>query len=530
MWPCRGLRGACVIAGLWLGDPTSARAGGADPLRLGGIVPQGPATTGVTALHHNPAMLGGMRSSAFHASLDGTLGHDTWRRNAIDARTGEPTGGLGPAATLVNGGVHYFLGASFYFDPIAVGVGIYDLGSDFRTDSTTALRYHLAPARGRPCLRVGDACPPRSGAIRYRHDVTFALAYDGGVFQLGIGVHLPMVRERFAFDEDSALSAASSEQSACTRNEDPACAERVGFKGWTQWIPRGGNPPGFDAALSFGGAVELAGGNVTLGARYRTFPLRRAGEVALSGIALVCRPDPTSADGASAVAGCSSAQPIRASLRERLPQELAVGGSFVLGRARLWRVDLNLFWRDLCQGGALRDRCPHSQGQTLRLVGLDRRAFVLPELRRYSGAQDVYGIDAWASYRARSRATVVLGAHGSTAAVRSSASTPANPGGARLGLSAGARIRVRERGRSRAALLLVPGYAIDLALPHRIRPSHAAFSPSAAADFVASGGDINSPGAAAVLAGRARPSNAGSAFGMLHTFSLAVLWGDAHAE
>jgi len=497
-------------------------------LRLGGVRPQGPATPSVTALHHNPAMLATIRRAAFHVAVTGIAEQQIVRRNAIDPGTGEPLGEFGSRTSLLQPGFDYFIGGSLHFDPVAIGVGIYSLGTTMRIASADPLRYHLAPDPDRGCLRIGLAvCPPNGGQVSYRHDLTAAVAYDGGPFQLGVGVHFPMVRERFAFDEDTSLGSQGTTESGCRDKEDPACAERVGFKGWTRWIAPDGAPPGFDAAITVGVAVELLNDTIGIGARYRTFPLRRRGEVALAGVALVCRPDAEATAGdTSGVPLCSAASPIDAALRERLPQELALGAAFKLGRARGWRLDLNLYWLDLCQGGVARDSCADDGGQVLRLVGLDRRAFALPEFTRHRGLQDVYGLDAYVTYRARAQTFIIVAGHGSTAAVRRDATHVGSVNGAKLGLSAGATIRLPTGPRSRVSLVLTPGYGLDVTLPRRVTPSRAAYSPAAAADFAAADGDINAAGADEVLAGLARSTNAGRYFGLTHSFSLALSWGD----
>jgi len=526
-WARLGLALGVTLA-LW---SVSSSVGATPPqaTRLGGIGPQGPAAYAVTALHHNPAMLAALRGTAFHISLTGTLEQQRVRRNAIDPESGEPVSGLQSPSSLLHPGVGFFAGASFYFDPVALGVGIYEIGSSYRLTGASPLRYHMAEDPDIGCLRVGlRACKPNGGSVSYRHDLTFALAYDGGLFQLGAAVHFPMVRERFAFDNDTSLGAGSSNAGDCATREDPGCAERVGFKGWTQWIAQDGAPPGFDAALTFGASTQLAQGIVRLGARYRTFPLRRGGEVALGGVGLVCRPDPVPGAELRGIRSCTDASPISAQLRERLPQEFALGGAFLLGRGRFWQLDFNAYWLDLCQGGSWLGDCPDRGAQVLRLVGLDRRAFVLSEFQRFRGLQDVFGLDVYASWRERPRAAFLFGGHLSSPPTRPGAATAALPDGIRLGASFGARIRLRER--SRIPLWLEPGYGIDVTVPRIVRRSDAAFSPTAATQFAASGGDINAEGADLVLDGRARPTNAGRYFGALHTFTLAVLWGEAAGQ
>jgi hypothetical protein len=526
--PSGSVAASTLALGLTLGLTISgaAQAAPGQAQRLGGIEPQGPASRAVTALHHNPAMLAAIPGTAVHASVGATVEQQRIRRNAIDPTTGEPLPELGSATSLGNLGGSYFAGASVYFDPIAVGVGIYDLGSRYRLTSANPLRYHLAPDPDPGCLRLGlERCPPNGGAVSQRHDLTTALAWNGGRVKLGAALHLPVVRERFAFDNDTALDPSSDATSAqCPDKEDPACAERVGFKGYTQWFPRNGAPAGFDFAITVGAAIGLANDTITLGARYRSPPLRRGGEVLLGGVGLVCRPDAEVAvegEQGDGVPPCELAAPVGATLRQRLPQEVAVGGSFLLGPSRQWRLDLDLYWMDLCPGGLRATQCPSGGAQTLRLIGLDRQSFVLPEFSRFRGASDLYGLDVFARYRAQINLFVLAAAHVASPAVRRSATTAAQDEGWRLGTSVGVRLRL-----PRADVVLVPGYGLDFLLPRRVTPADALFSPAAATAFESGSGDINAPGAAGVLEGRGRPTNAGRYFGMLHTLSFAVMWGE----
>jgi hypothetical protein len=222
-----------------------------------------------------------------------------------------------------------------------------------------------------------------------------------------------------------------------------------------------------------------------------------------------------------AVPPCALATPVGATLRQRLPQEAAVGGSFLLGPSRQWRLDLNLYWMDLCAGGARATRCEHGGAQTLRLIGLDRQSFVLPEFSRFRGASDLYGLDVFARYRAQINLFVLAAAHVASPAVRRSEHSAAQDEGWRVGTSVGVRLRL-----PRVDLVLVPGYGLDVLLPRRVEPGEAMFSPAAATAFESGSGDINAPGAAGVLDGRGRPTNAGRYFGMLHTLSFALLWGE----
>ncbi len=504
----------------------SAHAAPGQAIRLGGVEAQGPATRAVTAIHHNPAMLAALGGTA--VTVSGSVGADQIRarRYVPDPSTGAPTNALDAPVSILNPAASYFLGASVYFDPVALGVGVYDLGTRYRTASADPLRFQLAPDPDR-CIRFGvNVCPPDGGAARARQDITVALALSRGNLDFGVAVHFPRLRERFAFDNDTELTPAPEEipTARCDDKEDPLCTERVGFKGWNRWIPRNGSVPGLDAALTFGMAVHLRRDTITLGARYRTFPLRRAGELALDGVALVCRPtvDPADGLGQDIVPPCELAEPVRASLRERLPQEVALGASFVLGRSRLWRVDANLFWLDLCPGGLRPGQCGGRDAQTLRLVGLDRNSFVPPEFTRFRGAQDLYGLEVFGSYKVRSNVALLMQSSLNSPSVRRGALSAGVGEGWRFGMGGGARFRVGSNN-----VLLSPGYAFDLFLPNNVRPERAQLDPTAATDFADSGGDLNAKGADAFLDGRARPTNAARYFGQIHVLTLTLSWGEA---
>lgn len=523
-----------TAAGLVMGWPTAARAAPGDATRLGGMEGQGPASRAITALHHNPAMLGALGGSEAMLSFSGGIDQLWVRRHETgsDPATGLPVtlDGLADRTYLSNPVIGYFAGASFYADPVAFGLGVYDLGSRYRFYSGAPLRYHLAPdPQLRPqapvgqraaggCIALGLArCPPDGGHVEYRQDITAAIAWNTGPVQLGAGVHFPIVRTRFAVDNDVALST-DPITAECDGFEDPRCTERVGFKGWTQWIPRAAGKPGFDVALTLGIAATLPGDRITLGARYRTFALRSRGRVTQSGVGIVCRPDdfPETND---RVDSCDAIEAVDATLESQVPQEIALGGSFVLGPSKLWRVDTNLYWIDLCPGGVAPGRCETNGSQVLRLIGADRDSFVGQEFTRYRGRQDVYGVDVYTSYRARSTLAAIFAGHFSSPAVRPEAVTAADNQAWRIGLSGGISLRLRQ-----SDFLLIPGYGLDVYLPVHIRPGIAAFDPAAGLEFERAGGDLNAPRADAVLAGRGRPSNAGRYFGLVHTLSLAMRW------
>lgn len=520
---------AAVISGLAGMAPRIVAAAPGQSTRLNVAEAQGPATRGLTALHHNPAMLAGMPGTRVQAGMAGGLDQRWIRRQPVDAG-GIPGGALAGRESLLNPTSGYFIAASFYFEPFALGFGANDVGSQYNLQSSESLRWHLAPEPDRLALLCrgndSDACRVNGGAAASRTDFSLAVAWNIlASLRIGVGVHLPRLRSRFAYDYSRALARTTgvAEEGRCVGVESPACAERLGFAGLTRWLPsRDGRPGGFDLALTFGLAVDLTE-RVTLGLRYRTRPLLNGGDYVLAGKAAVCRPNETEAGG-TAVQPCSVTTPIDATLREGGAREAALGVAAVLGRAKLWRIDTNLYWLDLCHDsrdgvGVL--RCGDPGDQRLSLVGLDRDSVLLPETVRYRGHADVFGFDAYTTYRVRSNVAVMLGSHASSPATRRAALSAAGSDGWRFGLSLGATLRVRQ-----SNFQVVPGYAFDLYVPTTVSASRAAFDPAAAASFNERGGDLNTPEAALVLAGRGRPSNAGRYSGAVHTFMFGLRWSE----
>ena len=243
----------------------------------------------------------------------------------------------------------------------------------------------------------------------------------------------------------------------------------------------------------------------------------------LAGKATVCRPDEMEL-GAGELQPCSVAQPIDATLREGGGREAALGAAAVLGRSKLWRLDGNLYWLDLCHDN--RDgigilKCGDPGNQRLSLVGLDRDSVLLPETTRYRGRSDVFGVDAYTSYRARSNLAIMVGGHFSSPVTRRAALSAAGSDSWRFGVSVGTTLRIAQ-----SNFQIIPGYAFNLFVPTTVRAGRAAFNPSAAAAFQASGGDLNTPEAERVLAGQGRPSNAGRYTGTVHTFMVGLRWSE----
>lgn len=488
-------------------------------VRLGGVEAQGPASRSITALHHNPAMLAGLGGTGVHMSASTGL-DQRWVRRAQDM-------GLGPRISLINPTVEYFVGGNLSLDPVALGVGLYTLGNEFHLNSANTLRYHLAPELDVPpllCDGTTDSCPLNGGASTIRTDLSFALAWNVlSTLKIGATLHLPRLRMRFAYDNSTELGQ-NTESGApqCSTVEDPNCAERLGFRGVTRWLPgTSTRPSGIDLVLTLGVAYDVTR-RVTLGVRFRTRPLLNGGEIAVAGAGLTCSPTDDE-DSPASVPRCSVAPTVDAFVTQRMPREAAFGAAFVLGRSKQWHLDSNLYWIDLCtdvlgEGSGIRS-CANPGLQRINLINRDPGSSLLPETIRYRGYQDIFGLDLFTTYQMRSNIALTFAGHTSSPAVRRSAMSPGNGDGWRVGLSFGAILRIRH-----SNFQLIPGYGVDLFPPTTV--DDAAFDPDAGEQFLNALSDLNSGVAETVLEGRARPSNAGRYTGMVHTFSLALRWAE----
>lgn len=547
-----GLAGA--IACFALARPAAAGPGVAN--RLAGASAQGPASSSVTGIYHNPAMLGTLPGVSFETSLRSGVDHLSVRRFGIDT-SGEPIDASARPVHLINPVFDYFIGASFLLDPIAIGAAVHTFDPRFRYNSDASLNYHLIANHDLGCRFANDrVCPPmrKGGMIEMRTDFDIALAWNALHFMsVGATLHFPRQRSYLARDVDSVLTGAAEDTGCDPRSasvENPACVERLSFRGNTRlrWFGLNQKPSTrLDFALTLGLAFSIRN-RATLGIRYRTQPLLNGGKTTLNGEAAVCVPEPAATE-LSSLSTCETATPVEATLTERLPRELAIGAAIDLGN---WKLDSNFYWIDRCPGA--RDDhggCHGRDARELELVGLDEDASTLPETTLYRGMRDVFGAELWARYRLDDliganlpyyrvlcsggredmdegcvpRVDLLLGGGFNSPGVRPSALTPAHSDGWTILATLGTSFNLPGRN---GTWSLIPAYGVDFLLPTRIGPGGVspAFRPSAALAFEASGADLNSPSADAVLQGRGLPTNAAIYTGAVHTISFAVRWSE----
>jgi hypothetical protein len=527
--------------------------------RLAGADAQGPATESVTAIYHNPAMLGSLSGLHFQTTLRGGVDHLSVRRFAIGT-DGRPVDQLGAWPQIANPVFDYFVGISFLLDPIAIGAAVHTFDSRYRIYGNQELRYHFAPEEDLGCgSDRSRVCPDlrKGGTMEMRTDVDVALAWNPLDFlSFGATVHVPRSRTYFARDVDSTLTGVNEDAGcdpASASVENPICAERLAFRGNTRlrWFGLQPNGSRLDIALTLGAAFVIRN-KVTLGIRYRTQPLLNGGRITLHGKAAVCVPN-SAAEERSDLPSCSTAGAIDATMTETLPRELAIGFATSLGN---WQLDSNLYWIDRCPGFDPSGACNGDDSRGLRLTGLDQDASTLPDSTIYRGFKDIFGAELWTRYRmddiiganlpwnrtlcsgkeavdpkTRRRARCIprmdllIGAGFNSPGVKPGALTAALNDGWTVMTTLGTSFNLPTRN---GTWSLVPSYGIDLMVPTRVGPGGATpmYDPAAGIAFEQAGADINSSSANAVLQGRALPTNAAIYTGAVHSILFALRWSE----
>lgn len=520
--------------------PSAVNATPGQARRLSGVEAQGPATASVTALHHNPALLSRLPGINILSSISSGAEIVRARRFAVDD-AGLPTATLGDSTSVTQPAFGYFVGASFMLDPIAVGFGAYSLGNTYRPQSAAPFRYHLADDPNYGCrIDSAEQCPsPRfGGSAETRTDWTLAVAWNAfDRVRLGLSVHFPRMRVKLGRDEDTAQFSDTDTLSCdgvpdATMN-DPRCTRRLVYDGRTQlrWFGLVDEGSNFDLALTVGLAVDV-GERGVLGIRYRTQPLLYRGTVETIGRARVCRPGQAAEVAATdGTAPCGNDGDLRANWEQKLPREVAVGYSTRLGARDAFHLDTNLYWIDFCPGGVSPASCQGRDVAQLQIKGLDPRASVLAETPIYRGRTDRYGLEVYSGYDLQrskthnTKVSILWGGGFDSPATRPGALTMERVDGWAVKASVGASLELQQR---LGSLFLAPGYGLNLQVPTTVGAggSTPLYSPDALAQFAASGGDINSPSAGAVLSGRARPTNAGRYFAHSHALLFSIRWSE----
>jgi len=464
---------ACVLMGV-----TPASAGPLDDPHVGSLGFSGPTTGDLTAVYWNPAALGMLQGNQFMfgASLRAT--RVTVDRAPIDPVTGQPGGTASFPSASGHGfeqpiawppGPGGFLGVGAgVARRFALAIATYTpFSQKLSFDVTTPTRYHLVSVDSRQLALVCGL------AI----EVTDSL-------QVGVAPGLLFSYGHLVFDEDTALGAPA---------ENPAAAARYDL------ATDGTQAPSYFVV----GGIHYRRGAWEAGLAYASAPLGSDGTVKLA----LERSQVTPPSSTATSDLCSTIGPrpcVSGEMRYHLPDLFTAGVT--------WHAT-----RHLDAVGIVRWVRYGSYDQiTIRLVGPSGDTLLgktLPDqLVLYRGFQDSWDMRArlvhapWTWFRwsgtLRLETSAVPEANVNAAAVDGPKLEPALATEFTLGRH----------------LKIAVGYALAWMFP--VTVGNSTFDPTAAAACQQAAGDLSSPACQTRLAGRARPTAAGSYKMLQHTLGL----------
>jgi hypothetical protein len=472
--------------------------------RLAGAQAQGPATVGLAALHHNPAMLTWQSGYTALVGLQGGL----------ESQRSKPPGASADFAhgTLYNG----FFGGSATFDNVAIALGAYGLGQRFRHQNLAQRPWQRASDSDFGCRWSSDRTCPRvrsGGETVKQADLTLGIGYRFlDRWALGVGIHVPRVVRRLGRNEilppDLRPPFGCSDPVEARKN--PSCSARLAYDVDSNYRLFGLNREGsarLDFALTLGLAVEFRPG-WRVGLRYRSTPILENGHYRLAGQAIYCPAE-------SAATLCRQSASFDAEVQLAAAREAAVGLHAPLNRRQSWTFDAQLAWRDECPGIK---KCDRRATDHLTLSGIGDGGAWLSETPIYRGQRDFFTLEAWTtvsrlpvnrssegSFDGFSGWSWISGLATTSPSVAPNAIVATGGEGWTVKGTIGTHVEWFRRG---TRFSLEPGYGIDWALPVSVG-NQSLFDASAIDDFANSGSDIYDPSANAVLSGRARPTNEG---------------------
>jgi len=435
---------------------TCAGAARATPFlapHLGGPVFVGPVGAHVTSLYWNPAAIGLLQGTHFFFSGTGRLDLTGADRATISTSDGEPSPGGDrsfASATLAPVAVDNFAGfITELSNSVTFGMAVYSPYAE-NVASNSALAYHSA------------------GGLFYAETATVGLAYRIEPWLIvGVTGNLIFSSYHLQFARDRGLDTCSA---APCGVETAANAEHYDLGASILQFPS------IDASLGF----ILRLGDWTFGLTTANFlnALARS-SVSLKGDASV-----TPAGQTAAISGNTT-------ISFKLPATIDLGA-----KRRLfadWDLILGARWTHLSTQDKL----------DIRVYGRDLTAAGIPDwIERYRGLDDVWwaevGLEQPPATPVRWGARVRF----STGGVPANAVAIDQIDGPGVDLSGGLELRLGEK------LAVTIGYTLALMLPRDVTTS--AFSPSAAIACNAALHDIDTPGCAAIRAGSAIPTAAGS--------------------
>jgi long-subunit fatty acid transport protein len=490
--------GAVAALATGLALATAAPRAGAAPLDepfVGGLGFSGPTDGDPGAIYWNPAALGLARGFQVMFAGSGRYTTTTVKRQAIDPATGVPTGQPGASVTAHDlaqplqwpPGPGAFLGLSSDIggDRFALGFATYmpflqqlhyPLSPSGAGDEPT--RYHALTVDLRNLALVPAL------AIRFGNDFRVGLA-PGFLFSTG---HL-------LFAEDTALDGCGSPPCGV---EDPAAAARYD-------ISSGQGITDAKFSVTLGGGVYWRRRNFSFGLSYQSRPLGSdVTGVEVAGRNTTLTLPPRAPYGGGQPVMCGTAQTVHCVFGDvsyRLPDVFIAGATWYV-RSGLALTGV-IRWLRL----HVHDRIDiRLTGPTLDATGLPQR------IALYRGFQDVLEARVRLSYWWHEHVRVGAMLRLETAALDAGSVTPGAVDALKVEPVVLAEVRLGKR------FWLGGGYGLTI-MPS-VTVNDSAFDPRFATGCVAAGGDLDNDGCQARLAGRARPTAAGTYKVLTHDFGM----------
>jgi long-subunit fatty acid transport protein len=471
--------------------PSAAAASPLDDPFVGGLSFTGPTSADLGAIYWNPAALGLVRGSQVMIAASGRLTNTRVSRAPIDPATGAPGG------TLPTGDAS----ASTFMQPFTwpPGPGSYlavstDLGGDrFALGVATYMPYvqqihfPLSPAGDEPTRYHALNIDLRNLALVPALAIRFA-----GEFRIGFAPGILFSTGRLSFAEDTALDAGTA-----GRAEDPNAAARLDL----------GSGYGFSDAkvsLTLGGGIYFRKRTFEVGVSYSSRPI--GGDlpgVEITGDQSTVTAPPIYGGGPVSCAQGSNTHCVFADINYKLPDVWIAGATWHL------RPGLEVT-------GMVRWLWFHVHDTIdIRLVGPTLDAAHVPQhIVLYRGFHDVWDARLRVAYWWRERVRVGAALRLETSAVDAAAVSPAAVDGLQIEPILLAQVRLLGR------LWIGGGYGITF-MPE-VTAASSLFDPTQATACANANGDLSNAACLARLAGRARPTAAGTYHQLTQDFGVTL--------
>lgn len=505
---------------------SAARARPGEGHWLAGMEAQGPASSHLSAVFHNPAMLTALPGLHLQLSGVGQLGVQRIAPAQLDAQSRPIPGVYQPTGVYRNLGGDVFFAASFLFENFAVAASYYTLDSKFRERAPHSLSAFVRPNPSPYCrMSGGQNCSPSaaySGWAELRSEFTLALAWQSiRRLRLGLSIHFPRYSLRGSRVRNPQTEAHAGLCEGLMPG-DPNCVEVERLRFRSRWRGKDPSAARFQIAMTAGIAWQPSP-RWTLGARLRFRPNFGMRAPVYQGELNSCADGP-------AGPRCDSPLGDAAQLRDEPGRQVALGLSFRPFGDGLLHLDGQLYWIQHCPDERTQGLCRNAGTHMSRLAAGPGNLSIR-ERPWYRGLQDRFGAELWLqrslqhSRRPRLRRLAYsAGIGGYSAAVRPAAHNPVDNDASSWFGAGSVSLELLRR---KASLFVIGGYAFIWQRSRRVGSPQLppSFEADAFARFEQEGAGIDDPAGQAMRSGRARSSNAGIYRALGQRLSLSLRWG-----